>query len=612
MTTDRAPLKYAPLAIVAASMIVANFTVAGWLPVAIGLAVAFVAHAGALMFGDDDVTTQRLGGATLLLALASGGTRLAALAGIATPPVLVGGLALVTALAIFLARRAGVRPSWSIPRVVDATSLGFAITAAVASIAIVAAAYLLPVWQYDSLNYHLPFVNLVLQEGTSSAVPLDLRYVGTYPHAIEWIFVAMRATLPDDRLVDLAQAPFGVLGAAVIAALGRQLGARPSVAFAAAVAWLVMPAVLLQLPTNYIDVATATSYLLAAYFLLRPTIEARHLCAAGMAIGLFLGSKPSAPLGTMVLVAVLLVRVARSSAWTAGGAACLLALGLGVESYVQGLLVFGNPVWPVEVHLGPIHLPGPQTMEAVLSSGAGTERAHGSLLARVVASWTSLYATPVFDMRVGGFGPLGLLALPVAAVAIVRRRAWLLGVLWLGAVLSPDPAICRYVLAFPALALAITAAELEHVAARARVVACSASAALAFVSLAHASRGFTGEGPRLSAYPGMTWAERGVAVGADGRPDRFVAMRERLLDGESIAFDATADLPYLLWRPDLSSRTVYLSSAATSDELLALLERERARFAVIASDGVLARDAGERLSLLFRCKSAPCNVYEVR
>src|SRR5690606_30784175 len=73
------------------------------------------------------------------------------------------------------------------------------------------ASYLLPVWQWDSLGYHLPFVNFVLQGGGGADLPVDVPYLSTYPRNVELLFVALRASLPSDRLVDVGQIPLGLL-----------------------------------------------------------------------------------------------------------------------------------------------------------------------------------------------------------------------------------------------------------------------------------------------------------------------------------------------------------------------------------------------------------------
>ena len=97
--------------------------------------------------------------------------------------------------------------------------------------------------------------------------------------------------------------------------------------------------------------ASAGFFLAAAAFVLGP-IDARRVMLAGVAIGLFLGTKPTAPLAVLILLAVLAFRARRMAA-----------------------------------------------------SGANTPHAHGNLAARVVQSWTTILPPlPVFDMRVGGLG----------------------------------------------------------------------------------------------------------------------------------------------------------------------------------------------------------------
>ena len=104
------------------------------------------------------------------------------------------------------------------------------------------AAYLLPVWQWDALGYHLPFVNFALQRGTFADIPVDVPYLSTYPHVVEFVFSAWRALLPDDRLVELAHLPFGVLGAMAIALIAYRQGARADTAVVAGAVWLTLPA----------------------------------------------------------------------------------------------------------------------------------------------------------------------------------------------------------------------------------------------------------------------------------------------------------------------------------------------------------------------------------
>ena len=183
--------------------------------------------------------------------------------------------------------------------------------AATLSVAIVSAV-LLPVWQWDALGYHLPYVNFALVAHGFDGVPDDMPYVSTYPHTIETLIIALRALLPDDRLVDLAQIPFAIVGAIATAGIARRVGASRSVALAAGAAWILCPAVFLQMPTDYVDVASAAFLLAAIYFALSASSAQdaaaltvrKQLIVGGLALALYVGSKPNAPLSAALVAAL--------------------------------------------------------------------------------------------------------------------------------------------------------------------------------------------------------------------------------------------------------------------------------------------------------------------
>lgn len=475
------------------------------------------------------------------------------------------------------------------------------------------AAYWLPVWAWDSLGYHLPFVNFVLQGGGLAELPRDVPYLSTYPRNGELLFVALRALLPDDRLIDVGQIPLGLLGGMVTFGIARELGARRVSALCAGSTWLLVPAVFLQLPTNYIDVATATFFLLAAFFLLRPPSPAGLLCA-GLAIGLFLGSKPSAPPAAALLCLTLQIRAARAGlAWT-GVAALGLVGALGLEAYVTEMIRHGNPVWPAILKLGPFELPGTISVRELLSSGAGAQKVHGSLPSRILQSWSSFDAHPIFDMRKGGLGAAFWLSLPPALYFVVRGRRWLLGALIVTSVVTPDPAVARYVLGLPALLLAAAFAaldELVDVESRTRSAVLLLAGAFGAHALAYAAPGLCGEGPPLAAYARMSWAERAVAVGANGRPTDFVEARGRLRAGEVAVYDRALWLPYLLWRSDLANKVVRIPDDASIETIDRILEQEQVRLLVVGRKqpaAVAARRAADRFLPVFECRE-PCTAY---
>lgn len=470
------------------------------------------------------------------------------------------------------------------------------------------AASFLPIWQWDSLGYHLPYVNFALQDRGFAGVPKDMAYLATYPHAIEMYFIAWRAMLPDDRLVDAAQIPLGLLGAFAISVIARQAGARRDHAVAAGLLWLTLPAVFLQLPTNYIDVGAAALLLAAAAFALgEPT--ARSVVGAGLALGLFLGSKPNAPMGATLLFGLLAVRgwrAGRRGSLALSGAGALL---LGAESYVRNLVEHGNPIWPVQMKLGPLVLPGDVPMDAVLSSGCASPRAAGALPMRVLRSWTALDAPPVFDMRYGGLGLLFIVAIPVAIAVVVKRRSIALAIVMAAALASPDPAVARYILAFPGLVFALAASRVSALASfRARRAVFAFAAVVAAFGLWRAYPGLTGEGPPLTEYRRMSERDRLAAVGADGPPGRFYDALARIEPGTTVGFDSSLELSYLAWPPDLSTRAIRVPDRAGDAEIARVVGDPGMSMLIVGEGSPLARAALEgapesAYEQVFRCRS---------
>ena len=530
-----------------------------------------------------------LAGALLIVAVVAIVVRLLGALGLLTTPVLVGVLVAAAIGATIVLRVRGM--SWRLRwrRGVSLETLPLLAVATAAIALAIAAAYLLPVWQWDALGYHLPYVNFALQRGTFADIPDDVAYLSTYPHIVEYAFIAWRALLPDDRLVELAHLPFGLLGALAIATIARRQGARTDHAVAAGVAWLTFPAVFLQLPTNYTDVASAALLLTAAAFVLGPMDRTRILLAA-VAIGLFLGSKPQAAIATALVLLVLTVRAYRAGFRAVIPVAAIVALVLGAESYVVNLVRHGNPVWPVRLSLGPINLPGRYGMSDLLQSGAAAPRTHGNVFERVAESWlTVIPPHPVFDMRIGGLGLLFLVALA-----------------------TPDPAVARYMLAFPGLVLALAVPAVEGLRRATRFAVFGLAALAAAHNLVVAYPGLSGDGPPLTAYVGMTSAQRQRAVGADGPPTAYLDAIAEVRPGEITVFDRWADLPYLAWPFDLSRAAARIPDDVTVEQAERIVEAADVRMLIVGDDtvaGSVVRRNPQRFIPQFHCKSSTCTVY---
>lgn len=586
----------------------------GLWPIAFVLVLIASARLGAIVFHDAPVRMRALfGGVAAFAAIIVGVRVLGAFGALAQDTLFM--LLLLATVALFLVRRdrtLGV--PWRRLASVETLPIGVVAFSAIAIAAL--AADWLPVWQWDALGYHLPYVNFALQRGTLADVPPDVPYISTYPHGMEHFFVAWRAMLPDDRLVDAAQIPLGLLGAGAIACLSRELGARRDHAVAAGLLWLTLPAVFLQLPTNYVDVGAAALLLCAVAFTFAE-VNPRNIIGAGLALGSYVASKPTAPIGAAIVLVALLWRA--KGAWRAEpariGAALFVSIALvfalGAESYVTNIIRYGNPIWPVNLSLGPIELRGTATVQTLLDTGPEAPRLHGPLPVRLVRSWLSIDAPPMFDMRYGGLGLVFLAALPAALVVAYRRRDPALALVALAALASPDPVFPRYILAFPGIVFALAAVLVARVPQTARRIGLAAVAVASAFGLLRAYPGLTGEGPPLMAYAKMSEAERLCAVGADGRPTKFYDALERLGPEDITAFDASLHLPYLAWPPDLSRSATRIPDSVDRAAAERIVSDPHVRLLIVdpASFVAAAARAHENVFIeLFKCRSSTCVV----
>lgn len=596
----------------------------GWLP--LGAAALWLGgHVLATMLlpGPEPLRERLCLGLTIALAAAFGLVELlGALGWLTGSAALVGCLGLAAAVT----RRAGLgavrRDAAGLGRVALAALRGPWALAAVAGLVAVGLASLaalwLESWGWDALAYHLPPVHDALQTGRVREVPTHVAYVRAYPQAIERVFTLWRLLLPDERLVDLGQLPFALAGAAGLATLARRAGVRAGRAAGLALAWWATPVVMLQLAHAYVDVAHAALAVLAVVFVTGP-VDRGRLVGAALALGLFLGSKPSAPLPFVLLAATLAIRGGRQ--WPGALAAVAAALVLGGESYARGWLVHGNPVWPVALQAGPIALPGPVTasMFFVLQTPPGF--AELAWWDRLAASWSTLPGPGAYgyDMRLGLHGPVHLL-LPLAIVSLAfgtcRRRSLAIALLGVVSLATPAAFWPRFTLALPGALLVALAAGSEGWPRRGRALVDVSIGALALAGVVMAAPGFTPDGPPIWTLAGATSLQRAEAATAIGQARAWLAARETIGDGECFAYDESVEVPGLLWRPDGRGRVAYVPPEVVEGPALAAwLAAERVRAIAVDREGPRAawlRGQPERFTRLFSCRTATCEVFAVR
>jgi len=333
-----------------------------------------------------------------------------------------------------------------------------------------------------------------------------------------------------------------------------------------------------------------------------------------MALGIFAGCKANAPLAAALLGGLLAFRAVRRRQGPALAAAVALALALGAEAYLTNLAQFGNPLWPARIQLGPWVLPGVEPVSVLLRAGQDASRLAMPLWLRTASSWLATRAPPIFDMRHGGFGPLAPLLFFGAALALRKRTLRIALVPLAAAALSPDPSIARYVLGVPALALALCAAGASAWRPAWRSRFALAAAALGATGVLGTAPGLAQDLPTARQLWRESFAERERTFGADGQAASWAALRARVGRGV-IAYDASFELPYSLWRHDLQNTVLRVPDDLDGKGVAAWLRQNRVA-AVVAGNGLaagtLARAEPVAFEKLFACRVDDCSVFAVR
>ena len=198
----------------------------------------------------------------------------------------------------------------------------------------------------DALKYHLALPRLWLQLG-SIGNPF-WRWEGFNPSAIEMLY-AQGLALGGGSTAAVLHAVFGVLCAAAIFGLTRELGGNVLAGLVAAFLFVLQGIVTWEATSAFIELGLSFYVVLAVWYAVRvverPSASGAAWAGAfaGAAAGTkYLGLVPAA----IVLAAVVAITLARRAPLQALSA-CLAALATSGAWYLKNLIVAGNPLYPV-------------------------------------------------------------------------------------------------------------------------------------------------------------------------------------------------------------------------------------------------------------------------
>jgi hypothetical protein len=299
--------------------------------------------------------------------------------------------------------------------------------------------YLFPSYSWDALYYHLPIVGQIMQSGAiqENHTPSFIQqYINIFSKNINLFFLWNVIFLKNDVIVDLGQLFLTVAGILSIYSIALKLKIKEKYAIYASLLFFFTPMIILQSTTNYVDSAVSMLFLIAINFFMYDDLEHYTdnnavvkplkdrkipILLSGLAAGIILGSKPTAPLFIVVILSVILIQefikhfkphiIAEDKGYSLreGFKAYLIyfmvpALFIGGYWYVRNWIFYGNPVYYMDVSAFNITLlkglkkdwvePAPEIINNL------------TYLTRLLYIWLEKVEYYMYDSRLSGFGPI--------------------------------------------------------------------------------------------------------------------------------------------------------------------------------------------------------------
>jgi hypothetical protein len=224
-------------------------------------------------------------------------------------------------------------------------------------------ALLLPVWEYDSVSYHLPMVRDWLASGSLRDVYFSV-YAGPvayYPGTGELLTLWPIVLTGTDLFANTQNIFLLPLLFTVCLHLARRMGMRDRSAYLLPVLFCASPLLLKEIGTPHVDLlyALGFAYCLLAAWEFAVSGNRKQIVMAGLALGLFVGSKYLAvPVGGLYAI-VFTVLLGRSIYKNHSIPTLHIFLGIlgffliGGLWYVRNIMLTGNPIFPSSISIGP-------------------------------------------------------------------------------------------------------------------------------------------------------------------------------------------------------------------------------------------------------------------
>jgi hypothetical protein len=474
--------------------------------------------------------------------------------------------------------------------------------------------YLFPPYTWDGLWYHLPIVGRIIQNGAIQENPAPFmidQFMNIFPKNIELFFLWHIILLKSDVIVDLSQLLFTLMGVFAIYSIAIKLGIEKRYAIYSGILFFFTPIMILQSKTNYVDVAVSVLFLIAINFLIheRPDIKTVRvsILLSGIAAGILLGSKGSGPLFLIVLSSAILFRellkyfnpfkIFHEGVIDRGTLTRILrqylmyflmpSILIGGYWYVKNWVLYGNPVYPMEISLMNVTLfkglysgiidPTPEIILKL------------SLVERLIHVWLEKVDYYLYDSRFSGFGPIWfIISLPSIVFCVIHslkrgrfRFLFLSMAVIIAFILYPRSWNTRYVIFIVGLGALSTGMVLEYFSHKERILKIIILTLVLYTAFTSNSPAITpgkiGEFIRLPSSRRTIVEHDPFNIHLQARQEYgyWKWIRHNISAGDVLAYTFEPLFLSPLWNGEFSNSVIYIK-AGSYNEWLRQLKQEKA------------------------------------
>lgn len=442
---------------------------------------------------------------------------------------------------------------------------------------------LFPATDFDGNSYHLTFIGNVMQNGNFFDSPSSLKWLIGYPKGGEFIQLWSVIISRTDILTDLTQIPFLILGIYALYEMSSTLGAEKKHARFSSLLFLFIPIVINQLKTTYVDVMLCSLFFAAISMLIKKKLTILDLLLVGIIFSLIISVKSTGLLFVIVLIPLLFWnlnnhRNTKTLDIFNNFIKPLLIITIptlfGAYWYIKNYISYNSPIYPFGFKLlGYSIFPGKTFQEFAANAIDSVTTLPKGYFARIWYVWTEqkdwygcMYN---YDTNYAGLGPVWfILFIPsiIISAYITFKKRNLINFIVTGTILTlfiiyPSNYYSRYTLFILAIGIYSFSIILSNINKITRNIIKGLSIVLVFYVI-FTTFTLCNYSPLVikDQIKSLRYGSIRGEIYNNNPGSAYVFLENKILSGETVAYDSKPFFIYPLWKPDYSNKVIFVTS----------------------------------------------------